>query len=334
MKMNRAVMVIAMLFLASSASWAGGTPARLEIGTTFPAGFPVILDASLGVPVIGFGSDEGPVAHVPVIFLHGNNDTPFATACNPFGHVHDFAQFFVGHGYRPSELWALGYEGDLCDLIADPTLRSGEAHTTLANVPDLRAFVSAVLNFTGARHVDIVGHSLGVVLAREWMRQDNAFDLVRSLVAIDGPNHGIINCSPSPENYFQLPGFGGFTPDSAVCVELGAAETPFLTVLNSIGETVGPTRYFVIRNVEAPGSGDFVYIEAQDGFFPPVPALDRDGNPHDFSDSALLEGAATLDLVGQGQFDPILQTAHLGILNSPVTWWASLRFLRPRVHKN
>ena len=29
-----------------------------ELGTTFPADFPVILDASLGTPLIGFGSDE------------------------------------------------------------------------------------------------------------------------------------------------------------------------------------------------------------------------------------------------------------------------------------
>jgi hypothetical protein len=55
------------------------------IGTTFPDHFPVIQNFYLGKPVIGFGSDVGRVERVPVIFLHGNNDTPFATACNPFG---------------------------------------------------------------------------------------------------------------------------------------------------------------------------------------------------------------------------------------------------------
>lgn len=320
----------AALLLASASLVAAAQPSRKELGTAFPAGFPVIIDASLGAPVIGFGSNQGPVAHAPVIFLHGNNDTPFPTACNPFGHIHDFAQFFLDHGYRPSELWGLGYEGDLCDLLKAPTLRSGQAHTAAANVADVRAFVAAVLDFTGARQVDIVAHSLGVAVAREWMRQDNAFSLVRKLVAVDGPNHGIINCSPSPLNFFQLDVFGGFTPDSAVCVEFGAAETPFLLALNGAGETPGPTEYLVIRNVEAPASGDFVYISAQDGVFPPVPAIDRNGNPHDFSDSALLQGAASIDLIDQGQFDPILHTAHLGVLNSPVTWCAALKFLRPR----
>jgi hypothetical protein len=161
------------------------------------------------------------------------------------------------------------------------------------------------------------------------MLQDNAFSLVRGLVAIDGPNHGIINCSPDPANFWQLPGNGGFTPSSAVCDEYGSDHTQLLSVLNGAGETPGPTHYLVIRNVfrASPESGDFVYLPQQDGLLPGVPAQDRDGNPHDFADSALLAGAPTISLSGQGQFDPILGTAHLGILNSPVTRQAALKFL-------
>ena len=304
--------------LAGGAARADGV-----VGTTFPEGFPRIVDASLGVPVIGFGG-KGTVEHVPVIFLHGNNDTPFATACNPFGYVHGMAQFFRDAGYGAGELWGLGYQGDQCDLAASPTNRSGPAHSTLANVPDLRAFVHAVLEYTGARQVDIVGHSLGVTLAREWMRQDHAWHLVRGLVAIDGPNHGIIDCSPSPANYFQLPALGGFTPDSAICQEYGSDHTPLLAGLNRGVEAHPPTKYFVLYNRDV----SFVYISAQDGFFGPVPALDAEGKPHDFSRSALLDGAFAFGLTGQGQYDAILGTAHLGILNSPATWAAALAFLR------
>jgi hypothetical protein len=70
------------------------------------------------VPVIGFGAPRGRHSHsnsrlhVPVIFLHGNNDTPFPTACNPFGNMHDMAQFFLDNGYAANELWGLGYQGD------------------------------------------------------------------------------------------------------------------------------------------------------------------------------------------------------------------------------
>lgn len=312
---------LAVPLVATQAVAGGGK----ELGTSFPDDFPVILDASLRTPLIGFGSADGPVARTPVIFLHGNNDTPFATACNPYGDLHDVAEYFLQHGYRASELWGLGYQGDQCDLLTDQTIRSSLAHTTAANVPDLRHFVEAVLDYTGAEQIDIVAHSLGGTVAREWMRQDEAYELVRSLVTVAAPHHGIINCSPSPLNYFQLPQFGGFTPDSAVCVELGAPDTAFLTALNAGDETPGPTRYLTIRSSDR----DFVYLPETDGAFPPVPALDRDGQPADFSTSPNLDGAESVELTGQGVHDPLLGTAHLGIWNSPDTWRAALKFLRP-----
>jgi pimeloyl-ACP methyl ester carboxylesterase len=316
-----------MLFLTAvlAAALFGGAGASATVGTSFPAGFAVPVDASLDQPVIGFGA-AGPLRHTPVVFLHGNNDTPYPTICNPYGAVHAFAQYFEDHGYAASELWALGYQGDQCDLAAAPTNRSGVAHSTVANVPDLRAFVHAVLDFTGARQVDIVAHSLGVTLTRAWLREDHAYRLVRRFVAIDGPNHGIINCSPSPANYWQLDALGGFTPTSAICQEYGSPDSPFLRWLNHGSESRGPTRVLVIRNADR----SFVYFPVQDGLIAPVPAEDSSGHPHDFSHSATLEHAEEVDLTGQGLFDPILQTSHLGILNSPQTWQLALDFLTAR----
>lgn len=318
-----AVGAAAALVLASGSA---ARPRAGTVGTSFPPDFPTIVDASLGKPVIGFGA-AGPVHRTPVILLHGNNDTPYPTTCNAaFGKIHELAQYLLDNGYAPGELWGLGYQGDQCDLLTTPTNRSGEAHTTVANVPDLDRFVRAVLAYTGARRVDIVGHSLGGTLAREWMREQHASRLVRRLIAVDAPNHGIINCSPSPLNYWQAPALGGFTPDSAVCREYGSDRTPLLTALNHGDETPGPTRYLTIRNADT----SFVYFAKQDGPLPPVPAEDRDGLPHDFSQSARLEGAANVDLVDQGRYDTGLQTAHLGILASPETWAATLGFLQAR----
>jgi pimeloyl-ACP methyl ester carboxylesterase len=321
--MMKKVLAATALLLGAVCAHAAGT-----VGTTFPAGFPVIEDASLGRPVIGFGA-AGPVNRVPVIFLHGNNDTPFATSCNPYGRMQALAQHFADNGYSTSELWGLGYQGDQCDLAADQTRRSSIAHTNQANVPDLRRFVRAVLAFTGAREVDIVGHSLGVTLAREWIRQDGAHDIVRRLVAIDGPNHGIINCSPSPANFWQLPSLGGFTPSSEVCQELGSPNTPFLKLLNGRGgheENLRGIDVLVIRNADT----SFVYFPLQDGNLAPVPAIDSYGVPTDFSRSAELKGARQIDLTGQGAYDPILRSTHLGILNSPQTWVATFEFISRR----
>ncbi len=311
-------MATVLAAVVASTAGANGKPPEPTpgpVGTSFPAGFPTIVDASLGTPVLGFGA-AGRVKRTPVIFLHGNNDTPYPTLCNSAGKIHDLAQAFVDRGYSPSEVWGLGYQGDQCDLAASPTNRSATAHTTAANVDDLARFVQAVRTFTGAKRVDIVGHSLGGTLAREWMRRDHAHHQVRHLVTIASPHHGIINCSPSPLNYFALPALGGFTPDSAVCVELGAADTPFLERLNR-NEAKGPAKYLALRNADA----DFVYISAPDGpFFPAVPAQDRNGNAHDFAASPALAGkrATNVALTGQGAYDAF-GAAHLGILASPQT---------------
>ena len=65
-----------------------------------------------------------------------------------------------------------------------------------------------------------------MIVAREWLRQDETpRDKVRRMVAIDGPNHGIINCSPSPLNYLQQPAYGGFTPDERPVQGAGLAAT-------------------------------------------------------------------------------------------------------------
>ena len=321
--MTRRPAVVALV-AACLGACVGAFPAHAAetIGKTFPADFPVIEDASLGVPVIGFGSSVGDVRRTPVIFLHGNNDTPYPIpVCNePYGKVQAMAQHFLDGGYAPKELWALGYQGDQCDLLTDETRRAKEPHSTVANLPDLRAFVHAVLDYTGAKQVDIVGHSLGTTLAREWMRADNAYAMVRRLVGVDGPNHGIINCSPSPQNWYVTI---GFTPDSPVCLEYGAADTPLLARLNTGDETPGPTEYLVLMNADT----SFVYIAEQDGVMAPVPAEDRHGNPHDFSQSARLAGAKVIEFTEQGQYDQALLASHTGIINSPDVWAAAFAFL-------
>lgn len=318
-----ALCVGAFLTPVDTAAARDGNAEPILVGTALPDNFPVILDASTGSPIIGFGG-SGHARRPPVIFLHGNNDVPFPTVCSPYGDMQEMAQYFADRGYRASELWGLGYQGDQCDLLGDQTIRSSESHTAAANVPDLRHFVDAVLESTGSQRVDIVAHSLGVTVAREWMRQDDAYTKVRHLVGIAGPEHGIINCSPNPLNYFQLPAQGGFMPGAPVCDELGSPNTAFLQQLNKGDETPGTTKYLMLRNADR----DFVYIPALDGLIPPVPAEDVFGEPTDFSTSPFLDGACNVSLSQQGQYDPLLGTGHLGIAASPDARELAYQFVR------
>jgi pimeloyl-ACP methyl ester carboxylesterase len=327
--MRHTTVMLGVVLAAAGAAQAGGI-----IGTTFPADFPVPVDDSLLKPVIGFGG-PGPVVRTPVIFLHGNNDTPFPTgngSCSPSRHIQLMAQYFSDNGYSPSELWALGYQGDQCDLIDFGGVnRSSAAHTNAANVPDLRNFVRAVRAYTGARQVDIVAHGMGVTLAREWVRQDAAEQKVRRFVAIEGPNNGMIICSSAADNPWASPFKGGYTPASPVCQELGSPKTLFLSRLNQAKHYVAASNTLVVRNTDA--SCLFILPDGLPcGRFGPTPSVDSFGMPADFSTSARIPRAKEINLVGQSGYDDFANgiTAHWGIAFSPTTWQAAFSFLTRR----
>ena len=65
------------LLAALATMFSLGAHAAGTVGNSLPADFPVIIDTSLGKPVIGFGA-AGAVKRTPVIFLHGG----------PGGYVH------------------------------------------------------------------------------------------------------------------------------------------------------------------------------------------------------------------------------------------------------
>src|SRR5262249_55051638 len=99
MKTLRGKLVVLAVGMILSTAIAGSQAAAKKgpaLPTSFPQGFAVPIDHDLAVPVIGFGgSEHRHLKHNPVIFLHGNNDTPFPTACNPFGGIAKIAQFFL-----------------------------------------------------------------------------------------------------------------------------------------------------------------------------------------------------------------------------------------------
>ena len=267
----------ARLLLAAVACLAtAGAHADGAVGDKLPTDFPVILDASLGEPLLGFGATGKPT-RTPVVFVHGNNDTPFPTACNPYGRVQAFASS-SDDGYAASELWAVGYQGDQCDLAPRPDHSLGSGPHDLgqrARRARFRARGASLHRRAPGRRRGAqprVGDRARVAAPvsaggslRAALRRD-----------IDGPNHGIINCSPNPLNYWQAPSLGGFTPASAVCQELGSPNTAFLKRLNKGQEAPGPGKdTLVIRNADT----SFVYFAKQDGIWAPCLPRTRSGSP-------------------------------------------------------
>ena len=343
-RITAAVGLACLMVAAALPAQAGG-----NVTPAFPQNFTPPADASLGKPVIGFGAN-GKAKRTPVIFLHGNDETPDGTGCaRTKVSMLAFAQFLADNGYSPAELWGLGYQGDQCDKTwvssgwtsAEVHLSATEAHTVSANVPDLRAFVDSVMRYTGSRSVDIIAHGMGAVLAREWVRQDKAGGLVRRFVSIDAPNNGTLMCSAVTGNPWAMAYNGGYTPDSPLCQELGSPNTPFLQTLTSANDSyrISPSNTLVIRN----GDSSYPYMPWNDGYVAGVwtdaspSGYDSVGKLVDFTGSASVKGGSELTLTGQHAYAPpndlygaMQGPAHAGIAMSPVTWQAALDFLMKR----
>ncbi len=198
-------------------------PAKAE----FPDDFPVILDSEHGFALGGFGGQpDARPSHAPVIFVHGNT----ADACD-WKLVRDD---FRAAGWNDQSLWALSYNGvgaSLGDAPArsDPRCQQDRAAfdglprvtSNDINVDDLAAFIRAVLDYTGSRGFALVGHSLGVTLARRTLQlHPDLAARLQAFVGIAGGNHGTSLCPAGSEKAF--PG----------CAEMAATGSAWLERLN------------------------------------------------------------------------------------------------------
>jgi pimeloyl-ACP methyl ester carboxylesterase len=234
----------------------------------FPAGFPALLDSEWGFPLGGFGGplddDAGygvevspkAVRREPVIFVHGNN----------VDHAdwYPVRDAFIAAGWHPDDLWALSYNGlgNQAGTDGTPNLRRDDEHLAAegfdgasritandVNVPDLARFVDAVLDHTGADGYALVGHSLGVTLARKTLVEHPELRPgLRAFVGIAGANHGTSLCPEGTQGVLHG------------CSEI-AAGTDWLADLNGPDgerETFGPTRWLTLY--DGSGTNDAAFL--------------------------------------------------------------------------
>ena len=108
----------------------------------------------------------------------------------------------------------------------------------------LAPFVEKVLASTGARKVDLVGHSQGGMMPRYYLGFLGGADKVNHLVGIAPSNHGTRGLiTPAPDAVPPATSVGGSNCQACADQQAGS---PFLTELNSIGDTVPGPAYTVI----------------------------------------------------------------------------------------
>lgn len=109
---------------------------------------------------------------------------------------------------------------------------------------ELGSFVDAVLGATGARKVDLVGHSQGGMMPRYYIGFLGGARKVNHLVGIAPSNHGTEGVLvPSGDSAPVTTSDSSFLCQACADQEAGS---PFLTELNSIGDTVNGPSYTVI----------------------------------------------------------------------------------------
>jgi hypothetical protein len=131
-------------------------------------------------------------------------------------------------------------------------LNYGETNGVYATAPvaesakELAPFVDAVRSATGAKQVDLVGHSQGGMMPRYYMGFLGGAKYVHQLVGIAPSNHGTNGLIVPPPGFVPDPDYTGL--GCAACGDQQAGSA-FMQQLNSIGDTVRGPSYTVISTV-------------------------------------------------------------------------------------
>jgi triacylglycerol esterase/lipase EstA (alpha/beta hydrolase family) len=170
---------------------------------------------------------------VPVILVHGTfaDMSDSWQALSPLLYDNGYCVFALNYGsYNGSGSVGIYATGDIAQSAGQ-----------------LASFVDKVLAATGAKKVDLVGHSQGGMMPRYYIKNLGGASKVDTLVGLAPSNHGT-----TLEGLFTLAGyFPGASAlvgaDCPACQEQEAGSS-FITALNAGGETVPSVKYTVIES--------------------------------------------------------------------------------------
>jgi len=199
-------------------------------------------------------SSEDCAIKQPVIFVHGNSDRCLGGLIDGW---QNSIEYFKLKEYRSAELYCTSY-GTGSALTASTNYHSKDF------IMRIRKMVEAVKAYTGAEKVDIIGHSMGVTLARKAIKGGWATDLlaggdyyiggaltssVDTFVGIAGGNQGLATCYLTGPT---TPGCGstnGFYPGQ-MWWGIVFGQSDFLKELNQGSGYEGSYRYSMWSSVD------------------------------------------------------------------------------------
>jgi triacylglycerol esterase/lipase EstA (alpha/beta hydrolase family) len=231
--------VLSTVVVALAVMVAGATPAAAAPGPelhSFAAAFAYsITHPDLDPPGANDWSCRPSARHPrAVVLVHGTWE-------NRYNNFAQLSPVLKRDGYC---VFALNY-GDTDDnLLSQPEFIKGNGDIP-RSAKELAAFVDQVLGATGTSKVDIVGHSQGGMLPRQYLRFEGGASKVRTLVTLGATHHGTTLSGIA--TFANTLGLLGFTPPilgAAAAQQVVGSE--FLTTLNAAGDTEPGVSYVVI----------------------------------------------------------------------------------------
>lgn len=134
--------------------------------------------------------------------------------------------------------------------VFTPTMPTGGLQGVATNVEYLRRYVRWVLQTTGAKRVDLVGHSQGGLTIRAFVRAGGD-DVVDSVVSINSPHHGVAGpWRPLFDAIRAIPLLSRVVPPGLLELDERSA---LFRWLNDGDETPGNARYTSMWSRDADG---------------------------------------------------------------------------------
>jgi triacylglycerol esterase/lipase EstA (alpha/beta hydrolase family) len=235
-----ALAVAGSITIGSAGAAQAATGPRSE---SFAAAFATSLVApNLDTPGANDPTCRPTAAHLrPVVLVHGTWE-------NRYDNWASLAPRLKSAGYC---VFALNYGDDAKSPASYlPSLKgTGDLRDSAA---ELASFVTTVRGWTGAQQVDLVGHSQGGLLARQYLRfngganpQDPAQNVVKHLVTLGATHHGttLSGIATFAETFGLL---GASEPLLGTAATQQIRGSSFLQTLNAGGDTVPGVDYTAI----------------------------------------------------------------------------------------
>jgi triacylglycerol esterase/lipase EstA (alpha/beta hydrolase family) len=188
---------------------------------------------------------------VPVILVHGTfaDMSDSWQALSPLLYDNGYCVFALNYGsYNGSGSLGVYATGDIAQSAGQ-----------------LSTFVNKVLAATGAKKVDLVGHSQGGMMPRYYIKFLGGASKVDTLVGLAPSNHGTtLNGLFTLASYF--PGASSLVGADCPACQQQEAGSPFITNLSAGGETSSAVNYTVIES-----DNDEVVTPYTSAFLAPAP---------------------------------------------------------------